>query len=133
MVDRLPVLTLLVIPDQDPAPVQVQPRPEEAGVGDLEAGPGARGWADQAGVGGWGEQLLCPHPGLRDCLRVHVVSVSPLSLAHHLTAHCSLSHHSSLASHLCSVSLYLQHHNLIELSCGYSNSFSASLQYKPAW
>ena len=81
MVDRLPVVTVLVIPDQDPGPVQLQPRPEEAGVGDLEAGPGARGWAGQAGVGGRGEELLCPHPGLR----VHVVTVRVSLLAHHLT------------------------------------------------
>ena len=79
MVDRLPVLTLLVIPDQDPGPVQVQPRPEEAGVGDLEAGPGAGGWAGQAGVGGRGEELLCPHPRVGDCLRVHVLSVTTVT------------------------------------------------------
>ena len=39
MVYRLPELTVLVMPYEDLGPVEVTPGPEEASVGDLEAGP----------------------------------------------------------------------------------------------
>ena len=116
-----------MIPDQDLGPVeavQPLPGPGEAGVGDVEAGPGTRGWAGEADVGRR-EKLLGPHAGvgLDDCLDVHDHGHCHSLVISQLTAVC-LTHHLPPIS----VSLYLQHHNLIELSCGYRNSFSASHQ-----
>ena len=107
VVHRLPVLTLLMIPYQDLRPVEVKPGPQEAGVGDLEAGPGTRGYiATEAGVGRR-KQLLAPHAsvGLGKSLGVHDHGPIIFIILPHFTADCLT--HSSLVSHLCSVSIYL--------------------------